>query len=438
MEEKTGKIRLAKERRFFALLPAVLEGVFQKKIPLDRFLQNFFRANPGCGSRDRREISGFFYTLFRHWGAVKRVCTLPEIPGEEETARLILSLFLIEGKEEPPLLSCGKLGMDLSLYQELLQENSWEKRLEKWSLFPGNTPYTFEPSHLVPEWMREFFAFPEDPRYFSLPLARARSYCRLRSLSDREKVEKEFASLGKKILFHPRIPHAFYWEGEGNITYKNMESYRKGAFEVQDLSSQLIALWALLPEGVENGSILDYCCGAGGKTLLLASRLKEKGRIFYHDIRKEILAELEKRLTRGGFHNAAYWKKQGERFDLVLVDAPCSSSGRIKHSPELWWLLSPEKIRDCGKKQLEILEEASSFVREGGYLCYGTCSLFTVENELLAENFMKNNPDFERVPLASPLTGEKLPFLRILPWDGECDGSFTVLFRKKESSLLPS
>lgn len=437
-EEKKQKIRIARERRYFTLLPALLEGVFRKNIPLDRFLTDFFRANSNCGSRDRREISGFFYTLFRNWGIIRKLHNLPDLKenfltDEKLTAALLVTVSLLMEEAELPPLSCEKLGLSQEFSQELLQEKSREKRLEKWSLLIGNTPYIFKEEDLKPKWMKEFLPFPEEKKFDLLPRQRARSYCRLRFPSDKESVEKEFASQGKKLFFHPAIPHAFYWEGEGEsrLAYSNMKSYKRGAFEVQDLSSQLIALAALTPRGVENGTILDYCCGAGGKTLLLASHLGKKGKIFYHDIRKEVLAEVEKRLKRGAFHNAFPWEKgEGNSFDLVLADAPCSSSGRIKHSPELWWLLSPEKVKSYEKIQLEILEESSRYVKKGGFLCYGTCSLFSLENEILAETFLSRNPDFSSVELTSPLTGEKAPFLRVLPWDGECDGSFTVLFQK--------
>jgi 16S rRNA (cytosine967-C5)-methyltransferase len=160
--------------------------------------------------------------------------------------------------------------------------------------------------------------------------------------------------------------------------------YREGLLEIQDESSQLVALLALPPQG---GTVLDFCAGAGGKTLALAAALRGHGRIDAYEIDSLRRAELRRRLARAGVrpgvvHVLASSPAGGELYDVVLVDAPCSGSGTLRRAPHLLW--RPLDLAAEAQRQRAILARAAGFVRPGGRLVYATCSVFDEENRAVA------------------------------------------------------
>jgi 16S rRNA (cytosine967-C5)-methyltransferase len=224
---------------------------------------------------------------------------------------------------------------------------------------------------------------------------------------------------------------------EPGINLYTMESFRKGFFEVQDLSSQVIGM-ACAPESGQRW--WDACAGAGGKSLQLAAIMGGRGAVVSSDMREYKLEDLKRRARRGGLHNirCTAWdgkpqrKKKEESFDGVLVDAPCSCSGTWRRNPDARWTTWPDEILESSTLQLKLISNASQAVRRNGVLVYATCSIFRNENNLLVEKFLSANPEFELEPFLNPLNGDKTTgMLQIYPWDGDCDGSFTARFRRK-------
>ena len=195
----------------------------------------------------------------------------------------------------------------------------------------------------------------------------------------------------------PKSPDALVLVERKNVFLT--QAFKKGYFEVQDASSQLVAPFLDVQPGQK---VVDACAGAGGKTLHLASLMENKGQIIAMDIHAHKLAELKKRAKRDGAHNietrpiegTKTIKKLKGKVDRVLLDAPCSGLGVLKRNPDSKWKLNPEFLERVKITQAEILDQYASMVKEGGKLVYATCSILPSENELQVKAFLKNHPEF--------------------------------------------
>ena len=180
------------------------------------------------------------------------------------------------------------------------------------------------------------------------------------------------------------------------------DAFRNGHFEVQDASSQTVAPYLDVKEGMR---VIDACAGAGGKSLHLASLMNNKGLIIALDIYENKLKELKRRAKRNGAHNievrpilnSKTIKKLKGTADRVLIDAPCTGLGVLKRNPDSKWKMQPEFVENIKKTQAEILDSYSQLVKVGGKLVYATCSIFPSENEDQVANFLKNHKEYKFV-----------------------------------------
>jgi 16S rRNA (cytosine967-C5)-methyltransferase len=185
-----------------------------------------------------------------------------------------------------------------------------------------------------------------------------------------------------------------------------------GSYEVQDEGSQLVTIYA---DPKPRESVLDYCAGAGGKTLMMAMLMKNKGEIVPYDIDNRKLGTLEKRAERAGVEILI--KASGnKKFDLVLVDAPCSGTGTWRRAPDAKWRLTAAKLAEYIEMQKQVLSEAATYVKPGGRLVYITCSLLKTENEEQIEWFLKEYPAFIKAK----------EFLNLSPLKTNTDGFFAA------------
>ena len=169
--------------------------------------------------------------------------------------------------------------------------------------------------------------------------------------------------------------------------------------------------------------------------------MKRRGTVVACDVRSYKLDDLRLRARRAGFPNIVtrewdgkpFHGKQADRFNGVLVDAPCSCSGVWRRNPDGRWTLPPEELTKTAELQQTILAAAAPAVRPGGVLVYATCSLFPVENGMVVEKFLAEHPEFTLEPFANPLTGEPTSGqLQIRSFDGDCDSMFVARMRRKE------
>jgi len=198
--------------------------------------------------------------------------------------------------------------------------------------------------------------------------------------------------------------------------------------------------------------VVDFCAGAGGKTLALGAAMRNTGRLYAFDVSAHRLDNLKPRLARSklsNVHPAAIAHERDERvkrlagkIDRVLVDAPCSGLGTLRRNPDMKWRQNPQALAELKQKQAAILESAARLPKAGGRLVYATCSLLREENELVAEAFSLAHPEFRAVPVLELLEHAKVPqarqlcsadglFLRLWPHLHASDGFFAAVWEKK-------
>jgi 16S rRNA (cytosine967-C5)-methyltransferase len=218
---------------------------------------------------------------------------------------------------------------------------------------------------------------------------------------------------------------------------------------VQDEGSQLLAL---LVDAHRGEMVVDFCAGAGGKTLALGAAMRSTGRLYAFDVSGHRLEALKPRLARSGLsnvHPAAIAHERDERIkrlagkiDRVLVDAPCSGLGTLRRNPDLKWRQSQAGVAELVAKQTAILESAARLVKSGGRLVYATCSVLPQENEEIAQAFGLAHPDFVPLPVAQELVRLKVEqgpqlcsadgrFLRLWPHRHGTDGFFAAAWVRK-------
>jgi 16S rRNA (cytosine967-C5)-methyltransferase len=215
------------------------------------------------------------------------------------------------------------------------------------------------------------------------------------------------------------------------------KTFQDGIVEIQDEGSQLVALLVDAKPGMR---VADYCAGAGGKTLAIAQTMENKGHIVACDVSAPRLEGAIKRLRRAGVHNAErhllepgdkWTKRQAQKFDRVLVDAPCTGTGTWRRNPDARLRLKENNLAEILPKQAMILDQAARLVKPGGRLIYATCSLLDEENEGQVTAFLERTPVFKRIALAEPLP-EILhgAALRLTPRANGTDGFFGAIMER--------
>ncbi len=293
----------------------------------------------------------------------------------------------------------------------------------------GATP-AGDRTELLPAWFRdhapELFAEPE----LGAQLERAPLWLRLQTgTSGRAAVADEFAARGWTLRPGGLLRDAVEVLGEADVT--KSDAWERGLFEVQDLGSQLILETLGLPPG---GCWLDACAGAGGKTLQLARILGPTGSVEAHDIRPAALEELVRRAERARLRRVSIVAQPpDDRYDGVLVDAPCSGSGTWRRSPHLKWTTTPELVAERAALQERVLRRFARCVRPGGLLVYATCSLSPRENEDVVAAFLASTGDaFHAEPAARAFGFPPRRFgLTIWPALHRTDGFFVCALRRR-------
>lgn len=223
----------------------------------------------------------------------------------------------------------------------------------------------------------------------------------------------------------PNHPDALKLTERANV-FKT-EAFKKGYFEVQDASSQLVAAYLDVEPGMK---VVDTCAGAGGKTLHLSALMKNKGQIIAMDIYESKLRKLKVRAKRNKAHNIDLRvidstkpiKKLHNKADRVLIDAPCSGLGVLRRNPDSKWKLQPEFVDNIKETQQQVLQQYSKMVKSGGKLVYATCSVLPSENQQQVEFFLASE------------SGKDFTFIKdtkVLASESGYDGFYMALLEKK-------
>jgi 16S rRNA (cytosine967-C5)-methyltransferase len=233
----------------------------------------------------------------------------------------------------------------------------------------------------------------------------------------------------------------------GKPALNKLEVFTAGEIEVQDEGSQLLAL---LTDAKRGEMVVDFCAGAGGKTLALGAAMRNTGRLYAFDTSGHRLDSLKPRLARSGLSNVYpvqiaherddRIKRLAGKIDRVLVDAPCSGLGTLRRNPDLKWRQSPQAIAQLAVAQSAILASAARLLKPGGRLVYATCSLLAQENESVADAFSASSPDYEKLDASVLLDGlgvastQQLTTagnMRLWPHLHATDGFFAAFWRKQ-------
>ena len=410
-----------------ALLEGTLHAVFKEHRPADQYLKRIFRSDRRIGGRDRRLYADLIFAVFRWYGPLHRHSSLP--------AFCLAGAAAAEKIDDPV---CGiflkAAGLEEARQNELFEPESAEERLNAFfRLARISEPVAME--ECLPEWVFSHLDFTPDKDFFHLQQKRSPLWLRVQNRNV-EGVVESLRQEGIQAEAPSRIENALRIP-EAKVNLAELDAYKHGWIEVQDLSSQCIGQICAPQPGQY---WWDACAGGGGKSLQLAALMHGQGTILASDIRGRKLHELKRRAGLAGFSiirtrewDGVHRPVEENSCDGVLIDAPCSSSGRWRRNPESRWLLTEKRVAELAAIQKKLLSSASKAVKPGGFLIFATCSLLCSENRLNVESFLAAHPEFTLEKFPHPLTGETMPgYVQILPQDGDCDASFTARFRRRE------
>jgi len=261
----------------------------------------------------------------------------------------------------------------------------------------------------------------------------------------REDVREALRSAGIDAAPTPYSPWGLRVAGRPAVNA--LPAFRDGLFEVQDEGSQLLA--ALL-DARRGEMVVDFCAGAGGKTLAIGATMRNTGRLYAFDTSGHRLHALKPRLARSGLSNVhtvqiaherdERVKRLAGKVDRVLVDAPCSGLGTLRRNPDLKWRQSLATVAQLRQQQQAILSAAATLVKPGGRLLYATCSLLAQENEDVALAFGRQRPEFETLEASQALVLARMvkadelvqgAWLRLSPQRHSTDGFFAAVWQRK-------
>lgn len=411
------------------LTTSALAQVLTFRQPADVVLSAFFRRERKLGMRDRQEIAETVFATIRHFQKIQKMMPKPhQKPRRAALAALVLGRgvsvhsveslcnleekqWLIDVKEQKSAFS-SELTTAAELPQwliECLQQQGWD----------DNQIVTYGRSVMQPA--------PLDIRVNTLKGKRDKILSMLQS----EGLHAEatpFSPWGIRLYDKPALnQHPLFLDG---------------VLEVQDEGSQLLALIT----GVKRGQIaVDFCAGAGGKTLAMGAMMAGSGRLYAFDVAEKRLANLKPRMVRAGLTNIHPLRIDNEhdtriarlkyKADCVLVDAPCSGMGTLRRNPDLKYRQSNDNIRTLLEQQQSILQAASELVRPGGRLVYATCSILETENQQQLNHFLAANAGWHIEPVQTLLKDNTLPvmqgdYLQLSTGEHHTDGFFAAVLTR--------
>jgi 16S rRNA (cytosine967-C5)-methyltransferase len=410
----------------------VLGEVLQWTNPADVVLSHWLRANPQLGGRDRAELAEGVYDVLRNLRRYRRMAESGV--GQAERRLAILGVAATRGE---PALEGGLQPAEAEWLSHVL-------RIDPATLTPAVR-------YSMPDWLLERLApMPEAESLMQALNQPASLDLRVNPLkAERDAVVEALRAIPQAARFEPGPMQYSPWgiRVVGHPSVNRWPLFEDGSIEVQDEGSQLLALLV----GPKRGEmIIDFCAGAGGKTLLLGALMRSTGRLYAFDVSASRLARAKPRFARSGLSNVVpvaiesendtRVKRLAGKAQRVLVDAPCSGIGTLRRNPDLKWRQHPEALAELTELQHRILKSAARCVAPGGRLVYATCSLLDEENGQQADRFLAEHPDFERVDAAA-LLAQRVPslvldgpYVQLRPDAHGTDGFFAAVFERKKAA----
>jgi 16S rRNA (cytosine967-C5)-methyltransferase len=374
----------------------LIETIDAQRVPAAKALKEWGTAHRYAGSGDRAAVSGLIWDVLR-----RRASSAWIMDDDTARARLLGMLRLERGLDTDAIAAL----CDGGRFAPAPLTSGERSALASRSLAGAPAPVAGD----YPEWLDGYLAqvFGDDRVAEAAAMAsRAPLDLRVNSLkARRDKVLGSIAHLGARPT--PWSPIGLRIELGADARNPGIhaeEEFIKGAIEVQDEGSQLVALMSAAKPGER---VIDLCAGAGGKTLALAAMMQGKGRLIATDHDKRQLAPIYERLSRAGVHNADVRAPKGgddpladvrASADLVLIDAPCTGTGTWRRNPDAKWRIRPGALEVRLKDQREVLDRAAALVKPGGRIAYVTCSILAPENGEQILDFISRHPEFAVVP----------------------------------------
>ena len=405
----------------------ITQKIMSFEQPADACLSAFFKANNKLGRQDRAEIAQTVFAVLRHYEKIQTLLTVPL------SAKMVVlcGLMTVRGFSVSALQDfCNneekQLLIDIKQHKNMLSGSlNIQAELPNWLIDALRLSYTDDEIIKIGQAMS--VAAPLDLRVNILK-------------NQRDKVLKQLQDEGFQAASTPFSPWGIRLIDKSSLHKHPL--FLDGTLEVQDEGSQLLSLLSGAKRGL---TVVDFCAGAGGKTLAMGALMHNKGRLYAFDISEKRLNNLKPRLMRSDLgnvlpqvieneHDSKLQRLRGKA-DIVLVDAPCSGTGTLRRNPDIKYRQSPEKIARIVEQQSSIFQAASQLVAPNGRLIYATCSLLTVENERQVEQFLQQNPQFtleNANNLLQPyisLPSDK-PMLRLNPVQHGTDGFFAAVLTK--------
>ena len=403
----------------------VLREILRFSAPADTTLSRYFKDHARLGGRERGAIAEGVYAVLRN----KSFFT--DFAGSGNGMRRLAILGLAEA------VGADSLG---GLSDEETEFLARIKEIDR-TLMPAQKRSN------LPDWLYEKFVaqYGEEE---TVALAEALNQpapldLRVNSIkATRDDVMNELAQAPIAAEPMPFAPLGLRVHKKPSL--QNLPLFKSGAIEVQDEGSQVLSQIV----GAKRGEmVVDFCAGAGGKTLALGALMRNTGRLYAFDVSEKRLAKLKPRLARSGLSNVhpvqiaherdVKIKRLAGKVDRVLVDAPCSGLGTLRRNPDVKWRQKPEAVTEMHDKQIAILDGAARLLKGGGRLVYATCSLLDEENDQVVEQFLAAHDDFELVPMSKVLAEQKIDlemgdYLKLLPHKHQTDGFFAAVLERKK------
>ena len=414
------------------LTAELLRSVIKLDAPADGLVSMFFRQHRDLGPRERHTLAETAYTVLRQRLLFQHLAqTTKGIDGPPERRLAILAWQgndgFLRGALNPQELTwlAEANQVDRSTLPEKLRHN-----LPDWLANPLREQLGDEFWPLVDELSRPA---PLDLRVNAMKFKR-------------EEAQAALAEAGIDAQPTPYSPWGLRIAGKPALS--KLPIFSGGGVEVQDEGSQLLAL---ITDAKRGEMVVDFCAGAGGKTLALGASMRNTGRLYAFDTSGHRLEALKPRLARSGLSNVHpahiaherddRIKRLAGKIDRVLVDAPCSGLGTLRRNPDLKWRQSPKALDEMSAKQMAILTSAARLLKPGGRLVYATCSLLQIENERVAAAFdAEHGSAFEPVAVAQALEAAHVqdaaalvagPYLRLWPHRHHTDGFFAAVWHRR-------
>lgn len=390
-----------------------IRDIFNEGVYADKAVEKALKRDKRWGSRDRKFVAETIYDIVRWKRLYAEIAEVKE-PFDRPNIWRLFSVW------------CVLKGIALPDWTQI--EPTPTRRI-KGRFDELSRIRKFRES--IPDWMDDICVqeLGEDlwDKELSALNKQAEVILRTNTLNtSKENLQKELAAENIITEFIPNHPDALRLPERANVF--RTEAFKKGFFEVQDASSQLVAEYLDVEPGMK---VVDTCAGAGGKTLHLASLMKNKGQIIAMDIYESKLRKLKVRAKRNKAHNIDMRvidstkpiKKLHRKADRVLIDAPCSGIGVLRRNPDSKWKLQPEFLDSIKKVQQDILQQYSKIVKPGGKMVYATCSVLPSENQNQVAAFLKSEAgkDFT-------LVKDK----KVLAHKSGFDGFYMALVERKE------